>query len=142
MKYSTDKNIGIDDLVNLYSAVGWSAYTREPAKLEKAIRQSLKVITVWDDSDPHQENDNQLVGLIRAVGDGETIVYIQDLLVMPTFQNRGIGRQLMKQLLTMYPDVRQKVLLTEDAPDVRHFYEKCGFYSADKGSTVAFYREY
>lgn len=148
MKYSNGKSIGIDDLIKLYTAVGWAAYTREPDKLKKAIRQSLSVITVWDNhtsnhqGNNYQENSHQLIGLIRAVGDGETILYIQDLLVLPSFQNRGIGSQLMKQLLTLYPDVRQKVLLTEDAPDLRHFYEQCGFNSADKGSTVAFYREY
>ncbi|WP_022796155.1 GNAT family N-acetyltransferase [Bavariicoccus seileri] len=138
MKFSYKKEIKISQLLALYNTVGWTAYTREPDKLQKAIRQSLSVITVWDDSD----NNSQLIGLIRGVGDGETILYIQDILVMPTFQNRGIGKQLMEQLLSMYPDVRQKVLLTEDAPDVRHFYEKCGFESADNGSTVAFYREY
>lgn len=119
MKFTNDLNIGTDDLIKLYTAVGWATYTREPEKLTKAVRHSLTVITAWNNG----QDGSHLVGLIRAVGDGETIVYIQDLLVMPTFQNRGIGRQLMEQLLTMYPDVRQKVLLTEDAPDVRHFYE-------------------
>ncbi|HGF7906912.1 TPA: GNAT family N-acetyltransferase, partial [Enterococcus faecium] len=38
--------------------------------------------------------------------------------------------------------VRQKTLLTEDASDVRHFYEKFGFTSCDKGSSVAFYKEF
>mgnify|MGYP004604640867 CR=1 FL=1 len=41
-------------------------------------------------------------------------------------------------MLGAYPNVRQRVLLTEEAPDVRHFYEKCGFISADQGEAVAF----
>ena len=48
----------------------------------------------------------------------------------------------MTKILDNYPEVRQKVLLTEDTPDVRHFYEKFGFTSCDKGGAVAFYREF
>ncbi len=120
------------DLLALYASVKWTAYTADPEKLMRALQQSLLVISAWD-------NDT-LVGLIRSVGDGETILYIQDLLVLPTYQNQGIGLQLMQQMLQAFPDVRQKVLLTDEASDVRHFYEKCGFQSADQGQTVAFYR--
>lgn len=80
----------------------------------------------------------ELVGLVRIIGDGLTIIYVQDILVLNTYQNQGIATELMKQILNKYSHVRQKVLLTEEAPDVRHFYEKNGFQSCDKGSLVAF----
>lgn len=131
--YKTDKEIAIDSLVNLYEEAGWVAYTRDPKKLQRAISQSLAVVSAWD--------NYQLVGLIRGIGDGETILYIQDILVLSDFQNKGIGFSLMTQLLGKYPNVRQKVLLTEESSNTRHFYEKCGFYSADQGNTVAFYRD-
>ncbi|WP_308776958.1 GNAT family N-acetyltransferase [Leuconostoc falkenbergense] len=86
--------------------------------------------------------DNQLVGLVRIVGDGETIIFIQDILVDPKFQNQHIGTELMNRVLSQYPAVRQKVLLTEEAPDVRHFYEKFGFKSADQGTLVVFYKNF
>lgn len=54
------------------------------------------------------------------------------------YQNQGIATQLVQLILNKYKNVRQKVLLTEEAPDVRHFYEKNGFQSCDKGSLVAF----
>ena len=44
--------------------------------------------------------------------------------------------------IDIFDFVRQKTLLTEDASDVRHFYEKFGFTSCDKGSSVAFYKEF
>ncbi|KAF1299311.1 GNAT family acetyltransferase [Enterococcus sp. JM4C] len=132
--YKLEQNIDREQVMALYDSVGWIAYTQEPERLSLAIEQSLTVISAWQ--------GNQLIGLIRAVGDGQTILYIQDLLVMPEFQNQKIGTALMNQLLAMYPDVRQKVLLTNDAPDVRHFYEKAGFVSCDSGDTVAFFRAY
>jgi len=83
--------------------------------------------------------DQKLVGLVRVVGDGLTIIYIQDLLVQPNYQNQKIGTTLMTTVLNRYKQVRQRVLLTDDAPDVRKFYEKNGFISADQGNIVAFY---
>ncbi|MGX6972309.1 GNAT family N-acetyltransferase [Vagococcus lutrae] len=118
------------ELQELYEAVGWSAYTRDMPTLQRAISHSLHVVTAWQ--------DDRLVGLIRVVGDGLTIVYIQDLLVHPDFQKQGIGTELMKAILSRYSDVRQLVLLTEEAPDVRNFYEACGFTSCDQGQSVAF----
>lgn len=58
--------------------------------------------------------------------------------MLNAYQNQGIATQLMEQILKKYKNVRQKVLLTEEASDVRHFYEKNGFQSCDKGSLIAF----
>lgn len=114
----------------LYNDVEWSAYTKDLEVLQRALGHSLEVISAWD--------GDELVGLIRAVGDGLTILYIQDILVLKAYQNQGIATQLMGQMLEKYKEVRQKVLLTEEAPDVRHFYEKNEFQSCDQGNTVAF----
>ncbi len=120
----------MEQLERLYNDVGWYAYTQDLEGLQQAVEQSLEVITAW--------KEEELVGLIRVVGDGLTIIYIQDILVLNSLQNQGIATQLMQQVLKKYKNVRQKVLMTEEAPDVRHFYEKNGFESCDKGSLVAF----
>lgn len=121
-----DKN----DLKALYEDVEWYAYTKNLDQLQQALLNSIYVLSAW-------END-QLIGLTRVVGDGLTILYIQDILVLKSYQNRGIATDMMNHILEKYKDVRQKVLLTEEAPDVRHFYEKNGFQSCDKGTLVAF----
>jgi len=128
--FNHSKNINIEQLEKLYNDVHWYAYTKDLIVLQQAISQSLDVISAWD--------GEELVGLIRVVGDGLTIMYIQDILVLNAYQNQGIATQLMQKILDNYSHVRQKVLLTEEAPDVRHFYEKNGFQSCDKGSLVAF----
>ncbi|MFJ8263854.1 GNAT family N-acetyltransferase [Rummeliibacillus sp. NPDC094406] len=130
INFNNSKNINIEQLEKLYNDVQWYAYTNDLIVLQQAISQSLDVISAWD--------GEELVGLIRVVGDGLTIIYIQDILVLNAYQNQGIATQLMQQILKKYSKVRQKVLLTEEAPDVRHFYEKNDFQSCDKGSTVAF----
>lgn len=128
--FTENKDINSAQLEKLYNDVGWYAYTADLDVLQQALLQSLDVISAW--------NDDELIGLIRIVGDGLTIMYIQDILVLQAFQNQGIATQLMQQALQKYNDVRQKVLLTEEAADVRHFYEKNGFQSCDNGSLVAF----
>src|SRR5690625_1271816 len=130
IKFVDSKNINREQLERLYNDVEWYAYTQNLEVLQHAIEQSLEVISAW--------NGEELVGLIRIVGDGITIIYIQDILVLNAYQNQGIATQLMEQILQKYKHVRQKVLLTEDAPNVRHFYEKNGFQSCDKGTLVAF----
>ncbi|TVS92655.1 GNAT family N-acetyltransferase, partial [Enterococcus durans] len=97
MHFHEQKCIGEQSLLELYGAVGWTAYTTDSKRLMKAVEQSLKVITVWQ--------EKELIGLIRSVGDGETILYIQDLLVHPAYQKQGIGTELMKQMVEAYPDV-------------------------------------
>lgn len=124
------KNIKREQLEKLYNDVQWYAYTDDLEVLQQAVSQSLDVISAWD--------GEKLVGLMRVVGDGLTIIYIQDILVLNAYQNQGIATQLMQQILKRYKNVRQKVLLTEEAPDVRYFYKKNGFLSCDKGSLVAF----
>ena len=121
------------DVLALYQAVGWSMYTRDPKKLERAIAQSLSVLGAYD--------GDQLVGLIRAVGDGETILFIQDLLVLPSYQRQGIGRQLVDALVDQFPQVRQLVLLTDDQPQTRAFYENIGFVQGSKVGVIAFYQD-
>lgn len=128
--FQEEKTISQIDLKDLYEDVEWFAYTKDLNQLQQALESSLYVLSAWE--------EERLVGLVRVVGDGLTIIYIQDILVLNRYQNQGIATKLMNQVMEKYKDVRQKVLLTEEAPDVRHFYEKNGFHSCDQGTLVAF----
>ena len=134
MNFLTDKNINLKQLINLYQSVGWTSYTEKPKLLQQAVHNSLYVLGAFD--------HNQLIGLIRVVGDGLTIIYIQDLLVLPAYQNQGIGSTLINKVRKEFRHVRQQVLLTMEEPETRAFYEKNGFTSCDQGELVAFYHEY
>lgn len=120
------------DIKKLYENAGWINYTNDLPKLIKAIEASLTVISAWD--------NEKLVGLIRVIGDGITVIYIQDILVLDTYKRKGIGSKLLMCILEKYENVRQKILLTEDSEETRCFYEANGFISCDKGDMVAFVR--
>ena len=83
-----------------------------------------------------------MIGLIRSVGDDETIFYIQDLLVHPAHQKQGIGAELMEKMVEAYSHVRQKVLLAENDSVVKRFYEKNGVHLAEQQGAACFYKEH
>ena len=128
--YKYDKVIDETSLRLLYETNGWISYTKDLPKLMKAIESSLLVVSAWD--------NDKLVGLVRVVGDGLTIIYIQDILILDKYKRRGIGTKLLNYVLDEYKYVRQKVLLTDDSEETRGFYESNGFSSCDKGGVVAF----
>jgi GNAT superfamily N-acetyltransferase len=98
--------------------------------LQKAYVNSLLIITAW--------YDDKLLGAICIVGDGYSIIYIQDILVLKTYQHMGIGSKLITEALNKYKDVYQKVLLTDNEPKTKVFYEKMGFSTCDKYGCVSF----
>ena len=108
-----------EEILRLYSAVGWTAYTDNPDTLEQGFRHSLLTLAAYE--------EDELIGLIRVVGDGFTIVFIQDLLVDPAHQRQGIATALVRAVLARYPDVRQVELVTDNTPKTIAFYKSLGF---------------
>ena len=112
--------VDLEQLLNLYGSVGWSAYTDHPEWLQLAVEQSSYVVTEWTD-------DGELIGLARGLSDGHSIFYLQDILVRPDHQGRGVGTRLLADCLARFSHVRQKVLLTDEEDAQRRLYEGAGF---------------
>jgi ribosomal protein S18 acetylase RimI-like enzyme len=130
IKYKTLSNFNDNDILRLYENVGWVIYTEDIKKLIQAINNSLFVFTAWD--------KDKLVSLIRVVGDGESIIYIQDILVLREYQQNRVGAKLLKEVLEKYKDVRQKVVLTDDVEKTKSFYESNGFNFAKDLNLVSY----
>jgi GNAT superfamily N-acetyltransferase len=115
----------LDEALALYAAVGWTAYTRDAARLGRSLAGSHAVLTARDD-------DGALLGLARTVSDGESICYLQDILVMPDAQRRGVGRALLQEVEERYRHCMFLALTTdaggtEDAAASHPFYASMGF---------------
>jgi len=121
-----------NEIKALYESVGWTSYLRYPDLLRKAYANSLKIFAAYD--------GDRLVGIIRSVGDGASILYIQDLLVHPEYQHKGIGKRLMAEMLHAFPDVNQTVLLTDDTDETVGFYESAGFQKVQGAGCCSFIR--
>ena len=107
------------EILKVYSSVGWTAYTDDPQALKQGFQNTLLVLAAYE--------REELLGIIRAVGDGVTIVFIQDLLVFPEKQRKGVGTALVKAVLKRYQTVRQIELTTDQSPETAAFYESLGF---------------
>lgn len=116
------KDFSLDDraeLLSLYEDAGWTAYTKEKDALFRGIQNSLSVLAAYE--------DGRLVGLVRAVGDGFTVVWIQDILVLSIYRRRGIGSALIRALCDRYPHVRQIMLASDATEELSAFYAAAGF---------------
>ena len=125
-------NFQLEEITNLYQSVGWTKYLERISVLEDAYANSLCVIGAYD--------NEKLVGIIRAVGDGLTIVFIQDIIIQPEYQRKGIGTKLLKAVMDKYSDVYQIELLTDNTEKTKAFYRSVGFSASDDMGCVAFIR--
>lgn len=121
-----------EEILALYSSVGWTNYVRQPALLQAAYNNSLYILGAYA--------DGKLVGIVRAVGDGTSIVFLQDLLVLPEYQRQGIGTKLMQAVLAKFADVYQLALLTEATEKNVAFYKSLGLTRLEDFGCCAFLR--
>lgn len=119
-----------EEILHLYNSVGWKAYTSAPEALRKGFANSLLTLAAYE--------GEALQGLIRVVGDGHTVVLIQDLLVFPAYQRQGIGRALVQAVLEKYPHVRQVQLVTDNTPQTKAFYKSLGLREISEYACCAF----
>lgn len=116
IEYRNNSELPRNQVINLYSQCGWSS-AHKPDELLLALSNSETIVSAW-----HQ---NLLVGIGNAISDGALVVYYSHLLVLPSYQKRGIGQEIMRQLQRRYTNFHQQVLLAIDS--AVPFYEKLGF---------------
>ena len=108
-----------EEILSLYKSVGWTAYTEQPDVLRQGFENSMLILAAYD--------AEKLLGIIRAVGDGATIVFVQDILVFPEYQRRGVGTALLQAVLNRYDNVRQIELATDNTEKTVAFSKSMGF---------------
>ena len=129
--YVENTDVTVEDVLPLYEAVGWTNYTTKPEMLKAAFENSLHVLAAFTE-------EGILVGVLRAVGDGASILFIQDILVTPEYQHQGIGTELLQQTLEKYKNVYQIQLTTDNSMKTISFYESNGFTSLTSLNCVSF----
>jgi ribosomal protein S18 acetylase RimI-like enzyme len=80
----------VEEYNYLRSLAEWPTF--ENGLAEKGLANSLFSVCISTDT-------NQLVGFGRVIGDGAMYFHIQDVIVHPEYQRRGIGKMIMKELL-------------------------------------------
>ena len=113
--------ISVSEYLDIRKKVNWKVLLPEQAKL--ALENSLLVIGAYDGI--------ELVGMGRIVGDGAVICYVQDLIVSPDYQQKGVGSALLTALISYVDSLRpadgQMMLCLMCAKGRESFYERHGF---------------
>ncbi|WP_017299606.1 GNAT family N-acetyltransferase [Nodosilinea nodulosa] len=125
--FSTDRDLDLYELEELCNAVGWAR--RPIRKVKKAIQHSYLVVTMWEQRGARR----RLVGFSRATSDHAFNATIWDVVVHPDFQGRGLGKELMRQLIKKLrsEDISNVTLFAD--PQVVDFYKGLGFMPDPEG---------
>ena len=89
--YRHTHDVDLDQLAALFDAVGWQKRTTNRTRLAQLVSGSLWVVSAWE--------GDVLVGFARAISDGAFNAYISTVAVLPAYQKRGIGRELVRRLM-------------------------------------------
>lgn len=119
IRYDDRKDLPCEGLVALFRAVGWSDGSETEEMLRHFNRpfiNSTFVFSAWDGT--------RLVGCIRALSDRMFRSIIYDLAVLPEYQGRGIGKELIRLCRAQCPDSEW---LLQTIRERIGFYEKLGF---------------
>jgi ribosomal protein S18 acetylase RimI-like enzyme len=82
-----------DQIIELYRAGGWWKEKFNPAGIPGLIRRSFLFAVAIDLA------TGSAVGMGRVISDGVSDGYIQDLIVLPEYRGKGIGRRIVSALL-------------------------------------------
>jgi GNAT superfamily N-acetyltransferase len=109
--------IDVDAVHRYLSEQSYWAAGRSRETVERLVREAARVVGVYRDGDQ--------VGFARVVSDGVAVAYLADVYVLPEHQGRGLGKQIVAEMVERgpYADVRW-LLHTRDAQTL---YEQFGF---------------
>jgi ribosomal protein S18 acetylase RimI-like enzyme len=109
--------IDVNAVHDFLANVSYWAKGRSRETVERLVREGERVVGLYDG--PKQ------IGFARAFTDGVSLVYLADVYVLPEYRGRGLGVELVREMVENGPfrDLRW-VLHTRDAHDL---YRKFGF---------------
>jgi GNAT superfamily N-acetyltransferase len=114
-----------DHFWELFQTTGWNEnYRLSPAELMRALCSSWYVLGAYE--------GKRLVGFGRLVSDGVVHAMIYDLIVLPEYQGRGIGGDILEKLVDKCWETGVRDIQLFCARGKRKFYEKRGFIARPK----------
>ncbi len=125
MELVVNPKINKNELIELYKSVGWTADVNNIDNLRKGMKKSY-VIAAYE--------DKKLIGLVRALSDYSTVVYVQDLLVASDYQGRRVGKSLMNHLLNYFGSVGQIIVTAKNDERIGKFFRYLNFREESKNT--------
>jgi ribosomal protein S18 acetylase RimI-like enzyme len=116
----TKKDLPCEQLYQLFLSAGWANEANTTGYMKKHFNQpfinSKLVVSAWD--------DGLLVGVVRVLSDKIIRSVIHDLVVLPEYKNKGIGKELVRRCIKHFPNSEW---LVQTEKETSSYYEKMGF---------------
>lgn len=125
-------DVPVDAVVALYEAGGW--WTEEPRSREiipAMVRGSFCFMVARD--------GERYIGMGRALSDGVSDAYIQDVVVLKEYRGRGIGAELVRRLAQFCADRGLPWIGLVAEPGTRHFYTSLGFRPLERYEAMRYF---
>jgi N-acetylglutamate synthase-like GNAT family acetyltransferase len=111
------KEIDWGQLLELQRNAPWCRH-RSLQQLVKAIHNSQLLLTAWE--------ENRLVACARVLTDYVYRAVVFDVIVHPDYQGKGLGRQLMEQVVN-HPSLKEVEYYFLYTADKQGFYRRLGW---------------
>jgi ribosomal protein S18 acetylase RimI-like enzyme len=105
------------DAVHAYLTASYWAEGRSRETVERLVRTAQRVVGLYAGAEQ--------VGFCRAVSDDASLAYLADVYVLPAHRGRGLGVELIREMIDNGPYAERRWLLhTRDAHEL---YRRFGF---------------
>ncbi|MEK3980889.1 GNAT family N-acetyltransferase [Psychrobacillus sp. FSL K6-2836] len=119
--------IKAEELSEVFKSSGIKRPSDDLNRLQRMIENSGVLITAWD--------NHRLIGVARAITDYSYCCYLSDLAVNKDYQNKGIGRELIRLVQEQIGE--EVALLLLSSPIAMEYYPKIGFEKIENGFKIA-----
>ena len=134
IKCRTVKSIGRSDIIALYKQAGWwTLKDDEDHSFVDRIVAGTYVFTIAEDGD-------RVIGMGRAISDGVSDAYIQDVTVHKEYRRKGIGGMIIKHIVKELQDRDIGWIGLISEPGAENFYKDLGF-EVMEGHTPYIYKK-
>lgn len=109
-------------ILELYRAAGWWQMDENPEYLKTVagiIKQSFCFVIA--------KRGDEIIGMGRAISDGLSDAYIQDVTVWEAERGRGIGKGIIRELLRFLKEQNLQWIGLISEPGYEDFYARLGF---------------
>jgi spermidine synthase len=113
------KEVEVESVIRLYKDAGWWEDDFDPSFIPEMVAGSCVFVVA--------ESDGAIIGMGRALSDGSSDAYIQDVVVLKEYRGHGIGSKIIREIIAALKADGVDWIGLIGEPGTQSFYEKLGF---------------
>jgi predicted N-acetyltransferase YhbS len=124
--YKLNSSLAPQEAAEIFDSSGIKRPTQDLNRIARMLEHADVLITAWDEDQP--------VGIARAITDYAYCCYLSDLAVRKEYQKQGIGKRLVTELQAHLGEEVSLLLLS--APGAMEYYPQIGFQNAENAFLI------